>query len=364
MTVESGWPSEQRIRQRVGRPPGRALFGISTAVLLALCTQPGPASAHDVTITSMARIFIDQVAERRYVLSAVDVGLPPLDAATVTGMLPGHCAPMGGWEPALTSQAPPTLSFECTQALGSGDEILLPWDLAGVVVVFRSIDGVDSSGYFVGRGRTVPIDVGELSTGGASRLRVVARYVIIGAEHILFGTDHLLFVLGLLLLVSGIRSLVVTITAFTVAHSLTLAAAVLGFVSMHRGAVEAAIALSIILLAREVVISRRDGESLVQRRPWLVAFGFGLLHGFGFAGALGEIGLQGVDVPSALLSFNLGVEFGQLFFVLVLILLGSVGRRVTSIDGHRLVRYVGYALGALATLWFIDRLPGVWVGPI
>ena len=126
--------------------------------------------------------------------------------------------------------------------------------------------------------------------------------------------------------------------------------------------VEAAIALSIILLAREVVVSRRDGESLVQRRPWLVAFGFGLLHGFGFAGALGEVGLQGVDVPSALLSFNVGVEFGQLFFVLVLIALGSMGRRVTSMDGHRLVPYVGYALGALSTLWFVDRLPGVWGG--
>lgn len=360
--MERASPDRWRGRQRVVTASVRWLLGISTALLLALCTQPGHASAHDVTITSMARIFIDQVGERRYMLSAVDIGLPPLDAAAVAGMLPDDCVGTIGRESTLSSQAPPTLSFECASMLGSGDEILLPWDLAGVVVVFRSIDGVDSSGYFVGRGRAVAIDFGELSARGTSRLRVVTRYAMIGAEHILFGTDHLLFVLGLLLLVSGVRSLVITITAFTVAHSLTLAAAVLGFVSIHRGAVEAAIALSIILLAREVVVSRRDGESLVRRRPWLVAFGFGLLHGFGFAGALGEIGLQGVDVSSALLSFNIGVEFGQLFFVFVLIALGSITRRVTSLDGRRLVPYVGYALGALSTLWFVDRLPGVWGG--
>ena len=186
-----------------------------------------------------------------------------------------------------------------------------------------------------------------------------AAILVLGSEHILGGIDHLLFVAGLLLLAVGLWPLVKTITSFTVAHSITLGAAVLGIVPVARAPVEAAIALSIVLLAREIVVGSRGGVGLVRRRPWVVAFLFGLLHGFGFAGALGEIGLRGADIPLALLSFNVGVEAGQLAFVVALLALRQATRHL---HWHvpRVEPALGYALGAVAMLWFFERLPGVW----
>ena len=170
-----------------GRRSWRRLLGASAGMLFVTAVHPSPAAGHDVTITSMARVFIDQVGERRYVLSAIDTGLAPLGDASVLDILPTHCSPVDvpGQDP--SPQAPPTLAFECSEALGPGDVILLPWDLTGIVVVFLSIDRVDSSAFFEGRGRTVPVHFGDLSLGSMSRLRIVTRYTIIGAEHILFG---------------------------------------------------------------------------------------------------------------------------------------------------------------------------------
>jgi len=144
---------------------------------------------------------------------------------------------------------------------------------------------------------------------------VAVSYLRLGVEHILFGFDHLLFVLALVILVRDWRRVVLTVTAFTVAHSLTLAAATLGFVSVPGPPIEAAIALSIVLVAVEIIEARRGKTSLAARWPWLIAFCFGLLHGFGFAGALAEVGLPHHAIPIALLFFNLGVEIGQLAFV-------------------------------------------------
>ena len=151
-----------------------------------------------------------------------------------------------------------------------------------------------------------------------------------------------------------------TITAFTIAHSITLAAAVMGVVTLDRGPVEAAIALSIVLLAREIVVGYSGHTHLVHRRPWLVAFVFGLLHGLGFAGALGEIGLRSADVPLALLTFNLGVEAGQLAFVVLLVLLNRMVGETLRFRVPRFEPALGYALGGLAMLWLFDRLPAVW----
>ena len=153
---------------------------------------------------------------------------------------------------------------------------------------------------------------------------VAATYLRLGIEHILFGFDHLLFVLALVILVRGWRRVVATVTAFTVAHSLTLAAATLGLVSVPGPPIEAAIALSIVLVAVEIVNARRGTPSLAARWPWLVAFCFGLLHGFGFAGALAEIGLPHHAIPIALLFFNLGVEIGQLAFVAAVFAAGGI----------------------------------------
>jgi hypothetical protein len=206
----------------------------------------------------------------------------------------------------------------------------------------------------------VLVEVGDLRGGFGSGLSIAGTYFGLGAEHILLGVDHLLFVLGLLLLVRGIGPLVKTITAFTLAHSLTLCASVLGLVPVDRAPIEAAIALSIILLAREIVAADRGVLHLTHRKPWLVAFVFGLLHGFGFAGALGDIGLPQRAVPLALLFFNVGVEAGQLLFVLVLVALATVAGKSARAGLPRLKPALGYALGALATLWFIDRLPAIW----
>ena len=148
-----------------------------------------------------------------------------------------------------------------------------------------------------------------------SKLRVAGAYLRLGIEHILGGIDHLLFILALMILVKGTRRLIATVTAFTVAHSITLAGATLGFVHVPQKPVEACIALSIVFVATEIVHARQGWQGWTERWPWIVAFAFGLLHGFGFAGALREVGLPQTAIPVALLFFNVGVEIGQLLFI-------------------------------------------------
>lgn len=157
---------------------------------------------------------------------------------------------------------------------------------------------------------------------------VAARYARLGSEHIAGGIDHLLFVLGLVLLVQGGRRLLMTITAFTMGHSGTLALATLGLISYPVAWIEFLIALSIFLLAIELTRSRE--QTGLWRQPWWIAGGFGLLHGMGFAGALAETGLPQGNIPLALLCFNLGIEFGQLVFIGVLFGLAAMMQRVTS----------------------------------
>jgi len=196
-------------------------------------------------------------------------------------------------------------------------------------------------------------------------LRVLADYIALGADHILTGFDHLLFVFALLLLIHDWRRLVGAITAFTLAHSITLAAASLGWLVVPGPPVEAVIALSIVFLAVELA-TRRDGTlRLSERRPWLVSFVFGLLHGLGFADALREIGLPQSDLLMALLGFNLGVELGQLAFVVaVLLLVFLVTRFAPSID-TKLRRRTGilntalvYFIGSTAAYWLAERVTG------
>ena len=189
-------------------------------------------------------------------------------------------------------------------------------------------------------------------------LSVVRAYFTHGIEHILFGFDHLLFVLALILIVRSRRVLFLTITAFTVAHSITLALATLGVVDVPGPPVEAAIALSILLLATEIVHLERGETGLTARWPWVVAFTFGLLHGFGFASALSDIGLPQGDIPLALFAFNVGVECGQLAFVAVVSSLAALPGRLRL--GVRVERYAlgaaPYAIGTLAAFWFFERL--------
>ena len=189
-------------------------------------------------------------------------------------------------------------------------------------------------------------------------LAVAATYLMHGIDHILFGYDHLLFVLALILIVENLRMLVTTVTAFTLAHSITLALATVGVVHVLGPPVEAAIALSILLLACELARSRAGQPSLTARWPWLVAFSFGLLHGFGFAGALSEIGLPRGDIPLALFTFNVGVELGQLAFIAAALTTLAIVQRISV--PARMARYARpaatYAIGTLAAFWFVERV--------
>jgi len=193
-----------------------------------------------------------------------------------------------------------------------------------------------------------------------SGLQVAGTYLSLGIEHILLGIDHLLFVLALLILVDGRRRLLWTITAFTIAHSLTLGAATLGLVNIPQTPVEAIIALSIVFVASEIVHARQGKPGLTQRWPWIVAFTFGLLHGFGFAGALTEIGLPAQAVPLALLFFNVGVEAGQLLFIAAVGVMIVVARRLPLPQPTWVWRVPAYGIGAVAAFWSIERVAGFW----
>ncbi len=190
-------------------------------------------------------------------------------------------------------------------------------------------------------------------------------YLRLGVEHILGGIDHLLFVLGLLLIVRGRWRLLKTITAFTLAHSVTLGMAALGLVQVPTAPVEAVIALSILFLASELARRRAGAPRLTERYPWLVSLSFGLLHGFGFAGALAEVGLPESEIPLALLLFNVGVELGQLMFVAAVLGVAGVawglGRLIRV--GWRPAwgyRVPAYGIGGAAAFWFIQRVAAFW----
>jgi hydrogenase/urease accessory protein HupE len=208
--------------------------------------------------------------------------------------------------------------------------------------------------------RVLPVNPSFTGRCSPGRLEVVWTYTILGIEHILSGFDHLLFVLALVLVVQGTRRLLLSITAFTAAHSLTLAGATLGWVHVPAPPVEAAIALSIVFVASEIVHTRQGRYSVTQHYPWVVAFTFGLLHGFGFAGALAEVGLPQSSIPIALLFFNVGVEIGQLLFVgavLAAIAVGwRVGQRLRLLHPAWLWRLAPYAIGALASFWLVERV--------
>jgi hydrogenase/urease accessory protein HupE len=185
---------------------------------------------------------------------------------------------------------------------------------------------------------------------------VASTYFVLGVEHILMGTDHLLFVLALLLLTTGTWCLIETVTAFTVAHSITLGLATLGILHVPSKPVEAVIALSIVFVAAEIVHASQGQEGLVARMPWIGAFTFGLLHGFGFAGALSEVGLPEGQIPLALLFFNLGVEAGQLLFIAAVLAVVAGARRIRWAWPRWAEQVPSYAIGSVAMFWLIQHV--------
>lgn len=205
--------------------------------------------------------------------------------------------------------------------------------------------------------RLTPSDTSFEVKAETSDFEVVKVYAALGVEHILLGIDHLLFVFALLLIVKGWQRLLTTITTFTLAHSITLAAATLDYVNVPQPPVEAIIALSILFLAIEIVHGQRGRAGMAERFPWLMAFIFCLLHGFGFAGALTEIGLPGQSIPLAHLFFNVGVEVGHLFFVAVVVGAGWLLRQRIEknfLNNGKIM--ASYAIGSIATFWTIEKI--------
>lgn len=264
--------------------------------------------------------------------------------------LPERCGPVD----IRPGSAQLTFTFDCRSSpLSLDDMLILPWQREAIFLKAVWADGTTASRFFVVQGGVIQVDMALLQAASGSFGDAARRYTLLGVEHILFGIDHLLFVVGLLLIVRGPWMMLKTITAFTLAHSLTLALATLGFVNVPPAPVEACIALSIVLVAAEGL--RKTAHGATVRRPWGVAFAFGLLHGFGFAGALSGLGLPSSEIPLALLFFNIGVEIGQIAFVAALLgMFHLVRRRIVALP--RWTEAVpGYAIGSIAMLWFFER---------
>jgi HupE/UreJ protein len=256
-------------------------------------------------------------------------------------------------------------TMSCPRGIGGREFRVEGLELTQTDVLLR-IDYLDGS---ASNQRLTPAAPSVLIPERPSTLEVIRTYTVLGIGHILGGVDHLLFVLALLLLVRGLGRLVATVTAFTLAHSVTLAAATLGFVHVPPAPVEATIALSILFLASELArqpltsapTAAADARAdLTARFPWLVAFSFGLLHGFGFAGALSEVGVPQKAVPLALLFFNVGVEIGQLAFIAAVLAVGwSIGRAAIRAPAWW-PRAAAYGIGSVAAFWVVQRTAAIF----
>jgi hypothetical protein len=319
------------------------------ALGLALAALAGGAQAHPLAPSLLdVRLATDGRAE-------VTFKTPALQPAgtRIEPVLPDHCRTIG--EPELSEEGGAAL---VRQRVDCGER--------GLVGSRLGFDGLGDSrtnalvrvalpGGFVQRA-VVHGGAPLLEVSGAPSAWQTARdYVALGFGHILGGIDHLLFVLGLLVLVRGARMLVETITAFTLGHSITLSLAALGFVHAPTGPIEVAIAASIVWLAVEIARPDADRSLRPWQRPRTLAGGFGLLHGFGFAGALAEVGLPASDIPLALGSFNVGIELGQLCFVGVLVAAAFAVRRAGAVAPAWGERALAYGIGSLASFWMFQR---------
>ena len=313
-----------------------------------------PVMAHDIGVSQAA--LIEQQGQR-YELS-VQTG-PAIAYIFATPRLPDHCEFIGN--PSGTQgTARKTFVFDCANGLTAAHTIELPWRRDGIMLTARWLDGSEAKQLFASEAGRISVPLVELQAGSGSWLNAAKRYTVLGIEHILTGFDHLLFVLCLVLIVAGGWRLVKTITAFTLAHSITLALATLGLVNVSSAPVEASIALSIAFLAAEILRHRGDRDTgLTYRYPWLIAFAFGLLHGLGFAGALATIGLPQSEIPIALLFFNIGVEIGQLAFVAVVLLALDLLRRLRLPSSAWIELAPAYTIGIIATWWLFERISGM-----
>jgi hydrogenase/urease accessory protein HupE len=280
-------------------------------------------------------------------LGATDVRMP------IAPVFPGRCKQLGD---ARSDRAGTAWVYvarvECAGGL-AGQTIAIEGLEAFATDVLVRVQHADAS---VETHVLKPISPSVTLRSHGDERRGIGAYLYLGIEHILLGVDHLLFVLGLLLIVRDRWMLVKTVTAFTIAHSITLAVATFGVAQVPAAPLNAAIALSILFLGPEIVRRWRRETSFTIRHPWVVAFAFGLLHGFGFASGLAQLGLPQDEIPLALLLFNVGVEIGQLAFVLVILLLERAFRILRIRWPLILERLPGYAVGTLGAFWTIQRV--------
>jgi hypothetical protein len=319
------------------------------ALALLLAGLAGGARAHPLAPSLLdVRLGPDGRAEVLFKTPA----LRPAGTA-IEPVLPGHCRPLGEPEVAEEgSAAVVRMHVDCGER-----------GLVGSRLGFSGLGDsrtnalvrVELPGGFVQRAVVHGGEPTVAVSGAPSAWQTARDYAALGFEHILGGIDHLLFVLGLLVLVRGARMLIETVTAFTVGHSVTLSLAALGFVRAPTGPIEVAIAASILWLAVEIVQRSAGPPSSAWHRPRTLAGAFGLLHGFGFAGALAAIGLPPNDIPLALGSFNVGIELGQLCFVGVLVAAHALARRRGVLAPVWGERALAYAIGSLASFWMFQR---------
>ncbi len=308
------------------------------ALLLALLLVPSLASDGRAHQVDMAMLSVKEMQPGQFLVRWT---MTPFGMRTAPSpAFPEHCTVdlprLDCGEKGLTGR----LSFEGLGTQQSASVVRVTW-----------LDG-SVSAYTL----TAAQPVARIAARPGAWTEIATAYISIGFDHILLGVDHLLFVLALVWIVRSHWMLTKTITAFTVAHSLSLAAATLGWIGVPESAVNAAIALSIVFIAVEMIKIRRGQTTLTARQPWLVAFAFGLLHGFGFADALTNMGLPEASLPTALLFFNIGVEIGQLAFVALVVIMRWAYRRM-RVQWPRWGEPIpAYAIGSIAAFWFFDRL--------
>ena len=325
------------------------------ALLTVVCTcLPASLSAHALDPGYLDLVSMGQ-DRWRVTWRAPDVSGRPMP---IEARLPQNCS----------HEAPPPPLFD-GRAWTSGWVATCPGGLQGGMIAIVGLDQTSTDTlvrYELQPGQTQVHRLTSAETAftvpeNPGMVEILWSYIALGVTHILEGVDHLLFVFALILLIRDRGRLLWAITAFTVAHSITLAAASLGWLSVPAPPVEAVIALSIVFLAYELSLPPEARDPVAERFPWVVSFAFGLIHGLGFAGALREIGLPESDIPLALFSFNVGVELGQILFIVLVLAVGATAKRLypefKTLAG-RFTRVTSYGIGGLAAFWVIDRIAG------
>ncbi|MBC9879610.1 HupE/UreJ family protein [Bradyrhizobium sp. INPA01-394B] len=315
-------------------------------VLVLLTLAPGltRSQAHEATMG---------VIEFREMRAGTFIGKwtsePNIGAAKVQLRMPQHCF-----------LQMPELSCGSRGLVGPISVANMGDGLSALLVKVFSLDGAYHS-YTLSSGNPTVTVLGAGAPTTETWIELARTYVNYGIDHILLGADHLLFVLGLIWIVQGGWKLVKTITAFTIGHSLSLAAAAFGLFGIPERPLNATIALSIVFVAVEIVRLQRGESTFTARRPWTVAFVFGLVHGIGFAGALAGLGIEVRLLPAALLFFNVGVEIGQLAFVLLVLALIWAHRRLQAELPRWGDAIPAYAIGSVAMFWFIGRAARIFM---